>query len=71
MNTETNLTITKHTKINLQYNRVKKNKGTYINIKNNNFSCTNGIFTHVQEQNIPLQNIFILIISSVAKETYT
>jgi len=27
---------------------------TYINIENNNFTCSNRVFTHVQEQYIPL-----------------
>ena len=36
---------------------MKQNKKmeAYINIENNNFSSSNRVFTHVQEQYIPLQ----------------
>ena len=36
--------------------RIKNNtlEETYIDIKDNNFPSTNGIFAHVQEQDVPL-----------------
>lgn len=41
--------------------RLQKNnttfKETYINIKNDNLPCTDRIFAHVQEQDVPLQMI--------------